>query len=37
MKLSSEEIFGPVLTIYVYEDNKFDETLDIGDQLHHMH
>ncbi|MBO6518140.1 MAG: L-glutamate gamma-semialdehyde dehydrogenase [Bacteroidia bacterium] len=26
-----EEIFGPVLTIYVYEDNKFDEMLDIVD------
>lgn len=24
-----EELFGPVLTIYVYEDNKVDETLDI--------
>ena len=24
-----EEIFGPVLTIYVYEDEKFDETLDL--------
>ncbi len=24
-----EEIFGPVLTIYVYDANKFDETLDI--------
>ncbi|MFK7934417.1 MAG: L-glutamate gamma-semialdehyde dehydrogenase [Saprospiraceae bacterium] len=26
-----EEIFGPVLTIYVYEDDKFEETLDIVD------
>ena len=26
-----EEIFGPVLTIYVYEDSKFDETLDLID------
>jgi 1-pyrroline-5-carboxylate dehydrogenase len=26
-----EEIFGPVLTIYVYEDEKFEETLDIVD------
>jgi 1-pyrroline-5-carboxylate dehydrogenase len=26
-----EEIFGPVLTIYVYDANKFDETLDIVD------
>lgn len=27
-----EEIFGPVLTIYIYEDNKFEETLDILDK-----
>ncbi len=27
-----EELFGPVLTIYVYDDNKFDETLDIVDK-----
>ncbi len=27
-----EEIFGPVLTIYVYEDDKFDEILDICDK-----
>lgn len=26
-----EEIFGPVLTIYVYEDAKFEETLDLVD------
>ncbi len=26
-----EEIFGPVLTIYVYDENKFEETLDILD------
>jgi 1-pyrroline-5-carboxylate dehydrogenase len=24
-----EELFGPVLTVYVYEDDKFDEVLDI--------
>ena len=24
-----EEIFGPVLTIYVYDENKYEETLDI--------
>lgn len=24
-----EEIFGPVLTVYVYDDNKYEETLDI--------
>ncbi len=27
-----EELFGPVLTIYVYEDEKMDETLDILDR-----
>ena len=27
-----EELFGPVLTIYVYEDDKVDETLDILDK-----
>jgi 1-pyrroline-5-carboxylate dehydrogenase len=27
----TEELFGPVLTIYVYEDEKMDETLDILD------
>jgi 1-pyrroline-5-carboxylate dehydrogenase len=27
-----EEIFGPVLTIYVYDENKFEETLDLLDQ-----
>ena len=26
-----EEIFGPVMTIYVYDENKFEETLDILD------
>jgi 1-pyrroline-5-carboxylate dehydrogenase len=26
-----EELFGPVLTVYVYEDNKLDETLEILD------
>ncbi len=26
-----EEIFGPVMTIYVYDDKKFDETLDLVD------
>jgi len=26
-----EEIFGPVLTIYVYDENKYEETLDILD------
>ncbi len=27
-----EEIFGPVLTIFVYEDDKFDEIVEIVDQ-----
>jgi 1-pyrroline-5-carboxylate dehydrogenase len=27
-----EEIFGPVMTIYLYEDDKFEETLDLCDQ-----
>ena len=27
-----EEIFGPVMTIYVYEDEKYDETLKICDE-----
>jgi 1-pyrroline-5-carboxylate dehydrogenase len=26
-----EEIFGPVLTVYVYEDDRFEETLDLCD------
>ena len=26
-----EEIFGPVLTIYVYDENKFEETLELVD------
>lgn len=28
----SEELFGPVLTIYVFDDEQFDETLDLIDQ-----
>lgn len=24
-----EEIFGPVLTVYVYDDNKFEETIEL--------
>lgn len=28
-KIMSEELFGPVLTIYVYEDSKLEETLDL--------
>ena len=31
-KSMEEEIFGPVMTIYVYDDNKFEETLTICDQ-----
>ena len=31
-KLMEEEIFGPVLTIFVYEDEKFDETLTLCDE-----
>ncbi|MEO8150646.1 MAG: L-glutamate gamma-semialdehyde dehydrogenase [Bacteroidia bacterium] len=27
-----EELFGPVLSIYVYDENKFDEVLDIVDK-----
>ena len=26
-----EEIFGPVLTVYVFPDNKFDETVELVD------
>lgn len=26
-----EELFGPVLTIYIYEDNKYEKTLDLVD------
>ena len=28
----TEEIFGPVLTVYVYEDNEFEATLDLCDR-----
>ncbi|KAJ8940003.1 hypothetical protein NQ318_012925, partial [Aromia moschata] len=28
-KIMTEEIFGPVLTIYVYKDNKVQDTLDL--------
>ncbi|MBD3266442.1 L-glutamate gamma-semialdehyde dehydrogenase [bacterium] len=31
-KLMAEEIFGPVLTIYVYPDEDYEQTLDICDQ-----
>ena len=31
-KTMEEEIFGPVLTVYVYEDEKFEETLKLCDE-----
>lgn len=31
-KTMREEIFGPVITIYVYEDDRFDDVLDLVDQ-----
>jgi len=31
-KTMSEEIFGPVLTVYVYPDDKFEETLHLCDE-----
>lgn len=31
-KTMEEEIFGPVLTVYVYDDNKYEETLEICDK-----
>ncbi|MDF1547193.1 MAG: L-glutamate gamma-semialdehyde dehydrogenase [Bacteroidales bacterium] len=31
-KSMEEEIFGPVMTIYVYEDDKFEETLKLCDE-----
>ena len=31
-KLIEEEIFGPVITIYVYADDKFEETLELCDK-----
>jgi len=30
-KSMMEEIFGPVITIYVYDDNKYEETLELCD------
>lgn len=27
-----EELFGPIITVYVYEDDKFEETMDILDK-----
>lgn len=31
-KTMEEEIFGPVLTVYLYEDDKFEETLHLADE-----
>ena len=31
-KTMEEEIFGPVFTIYIYDDDKFDETLSLCDE-----
>ena len=31
-KLMEEEIFGPVLTVYVYPESKFEETLQVCDE-----
>ncbi|MFW6305450.1 MAG: L-glutamate gamma-semialdehyde dehydrogenase, partial [Candidatus Saliniplasma sp.] len=31
-KLMSEEIFGPVVTVFVYEDHEFEETLHLCDE-----
>lgn len=31
-KTMTEEIFGPVITIYVYDDNKYEETLELCDK-----
>ena len=31
-KSMTEEIFGPVITIYVYDDNKYEETLELCDR-----
>ncbi len=31
-RLMEEEIFGPVLTVYLYDDNKYEETLKICDK-----
>jgi 1-pyrroline-5-carboxylate dehydrogenase len=30
------ELFGPVMTIFVYEDAKWEETLELLTLLHHM-
>ncbi|VDN24797.1 unnamed protein product [Dibothriocephalus latus] len=31
-KMMTDDIFGPVLTAYVYDDNKLDETIDLVDK-----
>ena len=28
-KMMTEEIFGPVLSVYVYPENKFDDTIEL--------
>ena len=30
-KLMKEEIFGPILTVYVYKENKYDEIVNLVD------
>ena len=30
-KIMTEEIFGPILSVFVYEDNQFDQILDLVD------
>lgn len=30
-RMMTEEIFGPILTVYVYPDNQFDQVLDLVD------
>ena len=32
-KLMQEEIFGPVLTVYVYPDKDYEKTLDCATKL----
>ena len=31
-RIMHEEIFGPVLSVHVYKDNKYDEVLDLVDK-----
>ncbi len=32
-----EEIFGPVLTVYIYDENRFEEALELVDSTSPMH